>query len=111
LKRHRLPKIIIPDRDPKFTAKFWKCLFKTVETELRFSTERDGERKRLKQNLQMMLRHCVEYHVNNWNQNFRILDFAYRSASYSASVKSPFSLVYGTNADSPKSIVLTTAES
>ena len=33
-KLHGLPKIIISDRDPKFTSKFWKSLFKTLETQL-----------------------------------------------------------------------------
>jgi len=37
-KLYGLPKIIISDRDPKLTSKFWKSLFKTLETQLRFST-------------------------------------------------------------------------
>lgn len=32
------PKIIISDRDPKFTSEFWKCLFDLLGTKLSFST-------------------------------------------------------------------------
>ena len=56
-KLHGLPKIIISDRDPKF----WKSLFKTLETQLRFSTafhpETDGQTERLNQTLEIMLKH------------------------------------------------------
>ena len=29
---HEIPKVIISDRDPKFTGKFWKFLFKGLNT-------------------------------------------------------------------------------
>ena len=35
---HEIPKIIISDRDPKFTSNFWKSLFKLADTKLNFST-------------------------------------------------------------------------
>ena len=30
LRLHEIPKIIISDRDPKFTSNFWKSLFKGI---------------------------------------------------------------------------------
>jgi hypothetical protein len=43
---HGIPKIIVSDRDPKFTSKFWKGLFKGFKTNMNFSTtyhiESDG---------------------------------------------------------------------
>jgi hypothetical protein len=33
-----IPKTIVSDRDPKFTSKFWKGLFKGFLTNLNFST-------------------------------------------------------------------------
>ena len=33
-----IPKVIISDRDPKFTCYFWKSLFKGLNTTLNFST-------------------------------------------------------------------------
>jgi hypothetical protein len=35
---HGIPKTIVSDRDPKFTSKFWKGLFKGFRTNLKFST-------------------------------------------------------------------------
>jgi hypothetical protein len=43
---HGIPKIIVSDRDPKFTLNFWKELFKGFRMNLNFSTsyhtESDG---------------------------------------------------------------------
>ena len=33
-----IPKMIICDKDPKFTGNFWKSLFKILDTKLNFST-------------------------------------------------------------------------
>ena len=35
---HGVPKVIISDRDAKFTGNFWKSLFKGLGTQLNFST-------------------------------------------------------------------------
>jgi hypothetical protein len=37
-KLHRLPAVIISDRDPMFTSHFWKALFKLSGTELKMSS-------------------------------------------------------------------------
>ena len=34
---HGLPEVIISDRDPRFTGKFWRSLFDLLGTDLRFS--------------------------------------------------------------------------
>ena len=35
---HRIPKVIISDKDSKFMGNFWKSLFKGLNTTLNFST-------------------------------------------------------------------------
>ena len=35
---HGIPKVIISDRDPKFTGNFWKSFFKGLNATLNFST-------------------------------------------------------------------------
>ena len=50
---HGIPKVIISDRDPKFTGNFWKSLIKGLDTKLNFSTayhlQMDGQKKRVNQ--------------------------------------------------------------
>ena len=61
---HGLPEVIISDRDPRFTSKFWKGLFDLLGTDLRFSTafhpQTDGQSERAIQTLENFLRPYVE---------------------------------------------------
>ena len=46
---HSVPKVIVSDRDAKFTGNFWKYFFKHLRTNLNFSTtyhpQKDGKTK------------------------------------------------------------------
>ena len=57
---HGIPKIVITDRDAKFTSRFWMSLFKGMDTKLDFSTtyhpQTDGQTERVNQVLEDMLR-------------------------------------------------------
>ena len=61
---HGIPKVIISDRDPKFTGNFWKYLFKGLNTMLNFSTsfrpQTDGQTERVNQVLEYLLRMYVK---------------------------------------------------
>ena len=50
---HHVPKVIISDRDVKFTMNFWKALFKGLGTQLNFSIvhhlQTDGQTERVNQ--------------------------------------------------------------
>ena len=56
---HGIPKVIISDRDPKFTGNFWKNLLKGLDTKLNFSTsyhsQTDGQIERVNQVIEDML--------------------------------------------------------
>ena len=48
---HGLPEVIISDRDPLFTGKFWRSLFDLLGTDLQFSIafhpQTDGQSERM----------------------------------------------------------------
>ena len=61
---HGIPKVIISDKDPKFTGNFWKSLFKGLNTTLNFSSsfhpQTDGQTERVNQVLEDLLRMYVK---------------------------------------------------
>ena len=63
---HGLPEVIISDRDPCFTSKFWRSLFDLLGTDLRFSTafhlQTDGQSEQMIQMLENFLRPSVKRH-------------------------------------------------
>ena len=67
---HNVPKVVISDRDTKFTGNFWKALFKGLDTHLNFSTayhpQIDGQTERVNQILEDMLRMYVMDQPGKW---------------------------------------------
>ena len=63
-------KVIVSDRDAKFTGNFWKALFKGLGTQLNFITSRhpqtDGQTERVNQVLEDMLRMYVIDKPSMW---------------------------------------------
>jgi hypothetical protein len=74
---HGIPKTIVSDRDPKFTSKFWKGLFKGFGTNLNFSTayhpESDEQTKRVNQVIEDMLRMCVMDKPSKWEDYLHLV--------------------------------------
>jgi protoheme ferro-lyase len=62
-KHHGLPKDIMSDRDPKFTNKFWRALWRRMRLELKmntsFRTQMDGQIKRMILVIEQFLRNYV----------------------------------------------------
>ena len=99
-KHHGLPAVIICDRDPKFTSKFWQSLFKSLGTRFNMSTARhartDGQSERMNRTLEEMLRAYVQAPMrNNWDQYLSLLEFAYNDSVQASSGSTPFYLNYG----------------
>jgi hypothetical protein len=96
---HGIPKTIVSERDPNFTSKLWKELFKGFGTNLNFNTtyhpESDGKTKRVNQVIENMLRMYVMGKPYKWEDYLHLVEFAYNNG-YQASVKmSPFEALYG----------------
>nr|GFA70010.1 hypothetical protein [Tanacetum cinerariifolium] len=99
--RHRIPVLIISDRDPGFASSFWRSLRNTLGTRLDMSTtyhpETDGQRKRTIQTLKDMLRACAIDLGKGWVNHFSLVELSYNN-SYHASIKvAPFEALYGRN--------------
>jgi hypothetical protein len=74
---HGIPKKIVCDRDPNFTSKFWKGLFKWFKTNLNFNTtyhlESDGKTERLNQMIEDMLRMYVMDKPSKWEDYLHLV--------------------------------------
>ncbi|MCO5600903.1 hypothetical protein L7F22_055020 [Adiantum nelumboides] len=84
---HGLPRSIISDRDPKFTGHFWTSLFKSLGTNLLFSSayrpQTDGQTERVNQILEEMLRHYIPNRLASWEEYLPLVEFAYNNAPHS----------------------------
>ena len=103
-----IPKIIISDRDPKFTSEFWRNLHDILGTTLAFSTayhpQTDGLAERMIQTLEDMLRRfCsfgLEYknsdgYFHDWESLLPALEMAYNSSKHSTTKEAPYILERG----------------
>eukprot|EP00253_Pinus_taeda_P017239 PITA_17239 len=106
-KLHGLPKVIISDRDVKFTSAFWRTLFEGLGTQLSFSTahhpQTDGQTERVNQVLEDMLRSYVMQQPTRWEEYLHLVEFAYNNGYHSSLKMSPFEVLYGRKCRTPSS--------
>jgi len=91
---HGIPKVIISDRDMKFTGNFWKSLFQGLNTKLNFSTtyhaQTDGQTERVNQVLEDMLRMYVMDQPSKWEDYLHLVEFSYNNHYHASAKLSPF---------------------
>jgi hypothetical protein len=96
---HGIPKKIVSDRDPKFTSKFWRGLFKGFGTNMDFSTtyhlESVGQTERVNQVIEDMLRMYVMDKPSKWEDYLHLVEFYYNNGSQASLKMSPFEALYG----------------
>ena len=106
---HGMPEVIVSDRDPQFTSRFWKSLFELLGTDLRFSTafhpQTDGQSERAIQTLENFLRPYVERHPTEWSRQLPLAEFAANNAVNSSTGYSPFYLNSGDHPILPAGIL------
>ena len=100
-----VPVSIVSDRDPRFTAQFWKSFQKVMGTQLSMSTafhpQTDGQSERTIQILEDMLRACTLDLKGSWEEHLPLVEFAYNN-SYQASIQmAPYEALYGRPCRSP----------
>ncbi|MCO5564259.1 hypothetical protein L7F22_017917 [Adiantum nelumboides] len=107
---HGLPRPIIFDRDPKFIGHFWTSLFKSLGTNLFFSSayhlQTDGQIERVNQILEEMLRHYIKICLASWEEYLPLVEFAYNNAPHSVTGMIPFQAAYGHTPLVPTNFVL-----
>ena len=99
---HGIPKVIISDKDPKFTSDFWKSLFKGLNTTLNFSTsfhpQTGGQTERVNQVLEYMLRMYVKKQPSKWEDYLHLVEFSYNN--HSQVLRREIPMAWGTTTDS-----------
>ncbi|MBW0515991.1 hypothetical protein O181_055706 [Austropuccinia psidii MF-1] len=97
-----VPKIIISEREPKFTSEFWTNLYDLLGTKLAFSTayhpQTDGLAERMIQTMKDILRtfcaYGMEYkdhegYTHDWVTLLPAVQLAYNTSQYSTAGKTP----------------------
>ncbi|MBW0532025.1 hypothetical protein O181_071740 [Austropuccinia psidii MF-1] len=106
----RVPKIIISDRDPKFTSEFWTNVYEMLGTKIAFSTayhpQADGLAERMIQKMEDMLRRFCAYgmeykdhegYTHDWVTLLPAVKLAYSTRLHSTTGKTPAVLEKGWN--------------
>jgi len=95
---HGIPKMVISDRDVKFTYAFWKELFAGLNTNLNCSTsyhpQTDGQTERTNQIIEDMLCMYVRTKPNKWKDYLHLVEFAYNNGYQTSAKLSPFEILY-----------------
>ena len=109
-KHHGLTKVLITDRDTRFTSEFWDHLFKLCGTKMAMSTayhpQTDGQTERLNRILEELLRPYISDGLDNWDSKLAAAEFAYNSATQESTGFSPFYLNYGHQPDTPMPLMV-----
>lgn len=94
-----MPRVLISDRDPHFTGKFWQALFKILSTKLAMSSayhpQTDGQTERANRTLEGMLRAFVNVHQTDWDTLLPTIEFVYNNSKQASTGFSPFFLNFG----------------
>ena len=97
-RHHGLPSNIVSDRDPRFTAKFWKTLQEALGVDLLMSTaehpQTDGQAEAAVKVIQKLLKPFV-FQGQDWEDLLPSLEFAYNDTTQSSTGQTPFYLNYG----------------
>ena len=99
VKLHGIPKTIISDRGPQFTAHFWERMHKSLGTSLVRSTayhpQTSGQTERLNQVLEDMLRACVLSSKGSWEAWLPLVEFSYNNSYQESNKMALFEALYG----------------
>lgn len=81
---HGVPLLIISDRDPRFTSRFWSKLYEALVTKLNFSTafhlQTDAQSERVIRIHEDILHCCILNFEGSWEKFLSLLEFTYSNS-------------------------------
>uniref|UniRef100_A0AAV1VKS5 Integrase catalytic domain-containing protein n=1 Tax=Peronospora matthiolae TaxID=2874970 RepID=A0AAV1VKS5_9STRA len=90
---HGLLRELVSDRDSRFTADFWRSVFKSLGTRLKMSTsdhpESDGQTERANRVLEEILRGYV-HSFKSWSDFLPMVEFAINNSVHASTTHTPF---------------------
>uniref|UniRef100_A0AAV1UUP0 Integrase catalytic domain-containing protein n=1 Tax=Peronospora matthiolae TaxID=2874970 RepID=A0AAV1UUP0_9STRA len=90
---HGLPRELVSDRDPLFTAEFWQSLWRSLETRLTMLTsdypETDGHTERVNRVLEEILRGYV-HSFTSWSEFLPMAEFAINNSVHALTTHALF---------------------
>ena len=109
-RHHGLPRVLISDRDVRFTSLFWTTLMKRLGVKLNLSTayhpQTDGQSERTIGTLEDMIRPYVCYLQTDWDQYLDQLEFAYNNSEHTSTGQTPFLVTYGQHPNTMDDVLL-----
>jgi len=110
VRHHGLPECIISDRDPRFTAHFWRAFWTAMGSTLNMGTayhpESDGQTENANKTLEIMLRSVVDFTQVDWDEHLPAAELAFNNSKNETTGFTPFYLVYGREARMPLDLAL-----
>ena len=102
---HGVPRVIVSDRDTRFTSSFWKEICRSMGTSLAMSSgyhpQTDGETERANRSIEEMLRAYLGRRQIDWDERLGMVEYGYNNSVHSSSGYTPFYLCYGRHPLSP----------
>ena len=110
IRLHGIPRVIISDRDPRFTGHLWRELWKLIGTTLNMSTSHhaatDGGSERYIGTLSGMIRSLARHNAEDWDLYLSAAEFAYNDSVHPATGFTPFQLANGRDPATPMQLLL-----
>jgi hypothetical protein len=96
---HGVPESILSDRDPRFTAHFWRAFWSQLGTTLTMSAayhpQTDGQTERANRTLEEMLRSRVNFRQSDWDEHLATAELAINNSQQASTGFTPFYLNSG----------------
>ncbi|KAL8440666.1 hypothetical protein Emed_007669 [Eimeria media] len=98
---HGFPKVLLSDRDPRFTSELWRLFCERFDIKRALSSswhpQTDGQTERVHRTLEQALRTYIQTDESKWEDLLSPLELAYNCTTHSSTGLSPFEVMIGEN--------------